>query len=152
MSEKHKARLASFVIFEHDGKILLARRFNTGYSDGFYQMPSGHVEEHEYPSEAAIREMKEEVGVDIEPKDLIPIHISHRINTNSAGDYVDFFFKTSKWSGEIRIAEPDKCDELIWVAMDDLPENTVPVIREVVAHILENQSYSEIGRLEDKKS
>ena len=67
MKEKHKARLASFVIFERDGKMLLARRFNTGYADGFYQMPSGHVEEHEYPSEAAIREIKEEVGVDIEP-------------------------------------------------------------------------------------
>ena len=146
MSEKHKARLASFVIFERDGKILLTRRFNTGYADGSYQMPSGHVEEHEYPSEAAIREIKEEVGVDIDPGDLILVHISYRINSDTAGDYVDFFFKTSKWSGETTNAEPEKCDELIWVSMNQLPVNTVPVIREVISCILKNESYSEIGR------
>lgn len=149
MGEKHRARLASFAILERDGKILLTRRFNTGYADGLYQMPSGHLEMNEYPVEAAAREAKEEVGIDINITDLIPVHISYRINqTDAAGDYVDFFFKTSKWSSEPYNAEPEKCDDLIWVPMNELPENTVPVIKEVIGHILNNQTFSEIGRPE----
>lgn len=147
MAEKHKARLASFAILERDGNMLLARRFNTGYADGLYQMPSGHIEENEYPVEAAAREAKEEVGVDIDIADLAFVHASYRINQNDdAGDYVDFFFKTSKWSGDPFNAEPEKCDGLIWVPMNELPSNTVPVIKEVVARILNNEPFSEIGR------
>ena len=74
------------------------------------------------------------------------MHTSYRINTDPAGDYVDFFFKTKKWKGELINAEPQKCDELIWVPMDELPENTVPVIREVIAYILKKEPFSEIGR------
>jgi mutator protein MutT len=147
MSDKHTARLASFVILERDGKILLSRRFNTGYADGLYQMPSGHVEAHEYPIEAAVREAKEEVGVDIDVADLTFVHTSFRITNDDVGDYVDLFFKTSKWEGEPFNAEPDKCDELLWVPMTDLPENTVPVVREVIKRILAGEPFSEIGRV-----
>ena len=149
MAEKHKARLASFVIFERDGKILMARRANTGYSDGMYQMPSGHIEANEYPIEAAIREAKEETGVDLKLEDLELVHVSYRINTyDTAGDYVDFFFKTTKWKGELIIAEPDKCDELLWVVPDALPENTVGVVKEAMTHIRAGRPFSSIGRAE----
>ncbi len=145
--EKHRARLASFVFLEREGKILLARRFNTGYMDGMYQMPSGHVEANEYPSEAAIREAKEEVGVDIQAGDLEFVHTSYRINTlDDAGDYVDFFFKTKKWEGEPENMEEEKCDGLLWVSIDELPENTVEVVKEAIAHIRKDLPFSEIGR------
>ncbi len=141
------ARLASFVILEREGKILLARRFNTGYMDGKYQMPSGHVEANEYPAEAAAREAKEEIGVDIALHDLEFVHSSYRINTvDDSGDYVDFFFRASKWSGELVNAEPEKCDELIWVPATDLPENTVDVIKQVMKYIERGIVFSEIGR------
>lgn len=145
--EKHKARLAAYVLLERDGQILMARRYNTGYADGQYQMPSGHIEKDEYPVEAAIREAKEEVGVDIAPEDLVCVHASYRINQlTQAGDYVDFFFKASRWSGEPRNAEPEKCDEIIWVPIDTLPENTVPVIKEVIWYIVKGLPFSQIGR------
>lgn len=143
--EKHKARLASFIILERDGKILLARRFNTGYADGQYQMPSGHVESNEFPAEAIIREAKEEIGIDINISDLECVHVSYRLNkVDSAGDYVDFFFKAKKWSGELINAEPDKCDEIIWVPIDDLPKNTVSVVKEVLGRIIKGDSFSQI--------
>ena len=46
----------SDVIFERDGKILLLRRFETGYSDGFYALPAGHIDKGETPLDAALRE------------------------------------------------------------------------------------------------
>jgi len=147
MAEKHKARLAAFVVLERDGKVLLARRANTGYADGMYQMPSGHVEAEEYPSEATVREAKEEVGVDVALKDLEFMHVSYRINKiDNAGDYVDFFFKATKWEGEPYIAEPDKCDGLLWAPLDALPENTVPTTRTAIEEYLKNKTLSEVGR------
>lgn len=147
MAEKHKAKLASFIILEREGMILLARRFNTGYADGMYQMPSGHVELDEYPSEAAIREAKEEVGVIIDPKDVEFVHSSFRINRDdSAGDYVDFFFRASAWKGEPFNAEPEKCDDVRWFPINGLPENVIPVVREIIGLILKNEPFSQVGR------
>lgn len=145
MSDRHTARLAAFVILERDGKIVLARRANTGYMDGKYQMPSGHVEADEHPSEAAVRETKEETGVDIKASDLEFVHCSYRINkVDAVGDYVDFFFRATRWEGEPMNAEPEKCDEVAWFPIDALPENTVPVVRKVVDLIRDGVKFSEI--------
>lgn len=37
--------------------------------------------------------------------------------------------------------EPEKCDDLIWVTYDELPENTVSFVREVILEI-QKGSYS----------
>ena len=147
MTEKHKVRIAVFVILEKGDEILLLRRANTGYADGQYQMPSGHIEVDEYPTEAAIREAKEEVGVDIETDDIKLVHTSYRISPdNHEYDYIDFFFKTNKWSNEPINAEPETCDEIVWAPIKNLPSNTVPVIKEVIEYIYKGISFSEIGR------
>lgn len=146
MAEKHTARLASFVILERDGMIVLARRANTGYMDGMYQMPSGHIEAGEYPFEAAIREAKEEVGVDIAPQDLHLVHVSYCITQDIVPDYVDFFFTATKWTGEPFNAEPEKCDEIVWVSADALPSDTVPAVAEVMSYIARGMPFSHIGR------
>lgn len=147
MKTRHTAKLASFVILQRGNEILLARRFNTGYADGMYQMPSGHLERDEYPVEAAKREVEEEVGITVHLEDLEFVHASFRINrADDAGDYMDFFFRVTRWEGEPTNAEPDKCDEVRWVPIDDLPENTVPVIKEVIGYIRKNIPFSEVGR------
>ncbi|MCI6087577.1 MAG: NUDIX domain-containing protein [Absicoccus porci] len=46
------------------GKVLIARR-NYGSSKGMYEFPGGKVEKNETKEEALIREMKEELDIDI---------------------------------------------------------------------------------------
>ena len=48
---------------QENGKkqILLSKRKNTGYKDGEYELPGGHLEENEDLYEAMIREAKEEL-------------------------------------------------------------------------------------------
>lgn len=134
---------AVYVFLEQEGKFLLARRANTGYQDGKYQTPSGHVEAQETPREAAVREAKEEVGIDIQPEDLEFVHAAYRMRPDKTGYRLDIFFKTTKWGGEIRNAEPEKCDELLWVSPDALPENTVELIRVVIEQRSKGEYLSE---------
>lgn len=51
MQERNKAVPSSYLILKRDGKILLGRRINTHYYDGWYSVPAGHVEADELPTE-----------------------------------------------------------------------------------------------------
>ncbi len=135
---------AAYIFLEKDGKFLLMRRANTGYEDGNYQNPSGHVEAGETPSETAIRETKEEVGVTIAPQDLEFVHTAVRLNKERTCFRIAFFFRAKKWKGEIQNMEPEKCDDLLWVSPDDLPSNTVSLIRNVLTSIQKGETFSEV--------
>ncbi|WP_174718407.1 NUDIX domain-containing protein [Azoarcus sp. DN11] len=118
------------VLMEREGRILLMRRAGTGFFDGLYSLPGGHVEPGESLGRTAVREMREEVGVDIDPAGLVHLGVVHR---RSDTNRVDFFLRAKAWAGEPRICEPDKCDALDWFARDDLPANTVAYVREALA-------------------
>ncbi len=136
--------LASYLVLIQDGKVLLARRANTGYCDGQYSLPAGHVEPGESFTAALLREIYEEIGVRIDPGELAAPHILHRKGEDGS-ERVDAFFPVSHWEGEVQNREPGKCDDLSWFAIDYLPENTIPYIRTVLGNIQNNISYSEYG-------
>jgi 8-oxo-dGTP diphosphatase len=144
MKDRNKAIPASYIFFEKDGKYLIARRANTGYYDGMYQVPAGHVDAGELPTEAAVREGKEEVGVTINPKDLELFHVSYRPKHDDTDNRVDFFFRISKWKGEIVNAEPHKCDDLRWVSLDKLPKNMTLHVKEAFKALKKDAFYKEI--------
>ena len=130
------------LFFIRENKILLARRFNTGYRDGEYSVPAGHLDGNETVRAAAAREAEEEVGVRIEAGDIRFSSVMHRIEGD---ERVDFFVHVKKWEGEPFNAEPDKCDELSWVDMDDLPKNIIPYVRRAIANHLNGITFDEFG-------
>ena len=132
MGTRNKAIPAVYIFLEKDGKFLVARRCNTGYQDGNYQVPAGHIDEGELPTEAMVREAKEEVGIDLLPSDLELVHVSYRPKHDNTDNRVDFFFRTRTWGGEIKNMEPNKCDDLKWISLDELPENMTPPVRDAM--------------------
>ena len=141
--ERHKLIPSVYLVSIKDNKILLLRRFNTGFMDGFYSFPAGHVEENETLTQAIVREAKEEIGVDIKREDLRLVHVMHRKEPNE--ERINFFFQAEKYQGEPKIMEPHKCDDLSWFDLDNLPENVIPYIKEAIKNILERKIYSEYG-------
>jgi 8-oxo-dGTP diphosphatase len=144
MKERNKAVAAVYIILEKGGKILFGKRINTGYQDGNYQFPAGHVEEGELPTHAIIREAKEEVNVDLSPADLQLIHVSFRPKHDQTGDRVEFFFKAKTWGGELKNMEPEKCEDLKWIKIDELPENTVFHVKKAMESIQKGEFFNEI--------
>ena len=125
-----------------DKKILLSCRANTGFQDGNYSVPAGHLENCETATQAMVREAVEEVCITINPEDLKVIHVMQRKSTQSR---IDFFFTTPKWQGEPVIGEPDKCSDLGWFPLNDLPENMVPYVRFAIENHQNEVLYSEFG-------
>lgn len=107
-------------LFDDDGRLLLLRRANTGFLDGYYTLPGGHVDRDEEVARAAVREVREEVGIEIvEVEPVIAMPYRHG---------VDFLFEARRWHGEARIGEPQLCDDLSWARIDSLPEPTAPFV------------------------
>jgi hypothetical protein len=56
---------------------------------------------------------------------------------------IDTFFIAKKREGKITNLEPNKCSELSWVDLDNIPENTIPYIKYVIEKIKNKIFYSE---------
>ncbi len=144
---KERFRLipSSYLILIRNGKILLTRRFCTGWMDGKYSFVAGHGESGETFIQCVIRESKEEAGIDVRPEDLEVVHVMHRKSDGFENERVDVFVIAKKWSGEIKNMEPDKCDDLKWFDLENLPENMVSYVRQAIENIRKGVFYSEHG-------
>jgi ADP-ribose pyrophosphatase YjhB (NUDIX family) len=123
-------------------RILLLRRFQTGYMDGHYSVPAGHLDGEESVRMAGAREALEEIGVRLDPAELVFAGVIHR---REGDERVDFFVHVRNWSGEPFNAEPEKCDDLCWAELDALPENTVPYVRRAIENFRSGIPFEEYG-------
>ena len=128
-----------------ENQVLLLRRFNTGYADGQYSVPAGHLDGGETVMDAAAREAEEEVGVNIEAGHMTFSTVMHRMEGNQEDERVDFFVHVHHWQGEPFNAEPEKCDDLRWVDFRDLPLNIVPYVKQALRNHLAHVPFDEFG-------
>jgi 8-oxo-dGTP diphosphatase len=118
------------VLLEQGGRILLMRRAGTGFFDGLFSLPGGHVEAGESLRQTAVRELAEETGVAVTPAALEYVGVVHRLSDTNR---IDFVLRAVSWRGEPHIREPHKCDAMQWVLRAALPSNTVPYVRAALA-------------------
>jgi 8-oxo-dGTP pyrophosphatase MutT (NUDIX family) len=146
MSEHFRSYSAVFpFLTRKDGdstKILLHRRQNTGYQDGKWDIAgSGHVDEGETAKTAAVRECKEELGIDVNIEDLTFALLSHRL---SARIYYDIYFAVERYEGTPDIIEPEKCSALEWFDMDKLPPDIILCRKAAIQAYIDGICYNEI--------
>jgi len=144
MKERYRSKVAVYLILtrELNGKkeILLQKRCNTGYMDGYYDTAcSGHVEKGEPLAISVVREAKEEIGIEINEKDLEMRLLLHRYKD----DYITAFFTTKRYTGIPEIKEKDKCDELQWFDINNLPENIIPHVKTAIQDINQGIIYDD---------
>ena len=144
MKERHKIICAAYLFLIKNKKILLLRRFNTGYEDGNYSVPAGHVDKGESVATCLIREAKEEIGIEVKKRDINLVHVMHRNSTDDNDERLDFFFACNGWSGDVANIEPEKCDELKWFALNALPPNVIPYIKQAIESTQKKITYSEL--------
>ena len=120
---------AAYVFLRREGQVLLQLRQGTGFRDGHWSAAAaGHVEADESVREAAVREAREELGVVVDPADLVPVTTMHRGEPGGPAleQRVDFFFTATRWAGSPEIREPAKVADLRWFPFVALPDPVVP--------------------------
>lgn len=144
MSEKPKLAPGVYLVMEENGEALFMKRPDTSYQAGSYMLPGGGVEQGEPPSAAIARETFEELGIEINSKDLELIHLMCRGAHDDTGDRLDIFYRITKWVGEPKIMEPDKCVEFKRLDLDNLPESVPMYVRSALENYRNNIIYSEL--------
>ena len=111
-----------------DGEVLLQRRQNTGFMDGYWAASAaGHVEPGEACTATVVREAREEIGIALDVDDLQPLCAVHRhqLSDRPVDQRVDFFFACRRWTGDPALQEV-KASELEWFDLGALPDPVVP--------------------------
>ncbi|WP_315120178.1 NUDIX domain-containing protein [uncultured Clostridium sp.] len=117
----------AIIIFDKDRRVLLQKRADVG----LWGIPSGHVEPGESVMEAAIREVKEETGLNINITRLIGVysdpksqvfkypdgHVTHFVTTYFEGEVID---------GQLSCSSPETL-KLEYFNTDNLPSNILPM-------------------------
>lgn len=124
--------VAACALIDADGRVLITKRPAGKAMAGLWEFPGGKVEADERPEDAVIREMREELGVDITEACLAPLTFaSHR--------YREFYllmplFVCRRWEGQVRSLEGQ---ELAWVRPNrlrdyDMPPADAPLIAPLI--------------------
>lgn len=130
--EKERFLSAVYMIIKNqNGEILLQRRQGSSRWPGFLGLPAGHIDEGENVYDAIIREASEELNICITKEDLGDYFVANRRN-KSAMPYFDIYFEVTSFKGDITINEPDKCSELKWCDINNLPYDLIDFQAEAI--------------------
>lgn len=130
------------ILIDGENRILLQKRANTKYAEGWWSLPGGHVEEGESIENAVRREIREELGVEaIDCRFLLTLARKPEREQR----YINFFFAISSWTGVPKIAE-NKASELLFCPAGQWPEPTLPYIQEALLLIERGIQFHELIR------
>lgn len=124
---KHSLVVYVCLLLEKDNKVLLLKRANTGWMDGFWHVPGGGLEENESLAHAVVREAYEELDIIVDHTKVKLMYVMH-LNKQAMG----FYFITPEWKGEPKNNEPDQASEIAWFDLNELPEQMSPFARKVI--------------------
>lgn len=118
---KRISLVVACALVDEDNRVLIAKRPANKHMGGLWEFPGGKVEEHETPEEAIIRELGEELSIDVTQSCLAPL-------TFASHDYDQFhllmpLYVCRQWNGEVEAIEGQ---ELAWVRPNRLSGYDMP--------------------------
>jgi len=113
--------VAAVALVDADGRVLIARRPAGKAMAGLWEFPGGKVNPGETPEEALIRELKEELGIDVTERCLAPFTFaSHRYE---AFHLLMPLYVCRVWQGDVQALEHEA---LAWVRPVRLGDYDMP--------------------------
>ena len=130
IDHKNLKIVVSIALINNENEILLSKRPEKKHLSGFWEFPGGKVEEGETPEKALIREVKEELNIDINNKCIAPLSFSEF-------DYNNFqllllLYICRRWDGVPMSMENNKLE---WVKPNMLRDYKMPPADLSLIHI-----------------
>ncbi len=140
------AQSCYIILANEHNEWLFIHRANTGYQDGLWSLPGGHVREHEPINHATARETKEEVGVVVDLDSIELVYILQRNKQKEdIEDRVDYYFYAKSFLGLPKNMEPNLHDKIRWINPKKLPHETVDYIKLVCDRISQGDRFGVFG-------
>jgi 8-oxo-dGTP diphosphatase len=111
--------LGVIIVGKNDRVLVMKRR---AVHAPMYAIPGGHLELGETFEEGAIREVKEELNIDIRNPKVIAVTNNLKTFQDEGRHYISIILVARNYSGHLKNMEPDKCDEFLWADPHNLPE------------------------------
>jgi 8-oxo-dGTP pyrophosphatase MutT (NUDIX family) len=137
--ESHTLLVAAVIVHdEAAGRVLLLQRgAQSKFAPLLWDLPSGKAAKGESITAAAVRELKEETGLTVEPGGLRIAGIIHGAwGVEAPNGFLTVMFAARTWDGEPVNAEPRKHAQVAWWPVDGFPAQLVPDRRNAVVSYL----------------
>lgn len=125
--------VSAAAIFNLEGEVLLAKRPEGKALAGLWEFPGGKLKEGELPETALMRELGEELGIQVSPEHVEPLTFVSCTKSIEGKNLLMYLFKVSRWKGKITALENQK---FAWVKVQDLegyadimPQADVPMAK-----------------------
>lgn len=109
------------VIVINDNKVLLGKRKGS-HGEHTWSFPGGHLEYFEKVKDCALRELKEETGINGELIDDKPVIATNDFFKEDEKHYITLFIRV-KTDEEPELKEPEKCEKWGWFDWDEFPDS-----------------------------
>ena len=134
----HNIAAAVALVFTFENKVLFTVR-NVDPDKGKWDLPGGFIDPNETAEEAACREIREELGLNLQASDLKYITTSpnNYLYKNVPYRTMDIFYECELTSDGIKVEAVDEIQELIWVKRSEIDLNQIGFvsIRKVIGEI-----------------
>lgn len=124
----------ALIVNDKNETLLIKRTSKSQNEAGFWSKPGGTVEFNEKVEDAIIREIKEELGIDI--KLIRPLGFTNHILNSDNQHWVAIHYLAKIINGELEIMEPDKIEEIKWFSFDNLPVNLTQTTKDPIREYL----------------
>jgi len=141
-----------FVVY-HDEILMMRRSLAKKAFPGYWVIPGGHIESSEDPAFCAVRELREETGIEIKTSDLHLTYIAMHRHLDRMEDYHIFAFKINLTQKPDELKQTEE-GELRWLKISEIDqlENMFPPIKYYFKHIFSGSNSILFNRSEWEKS
>lgn len=145
MSERFKLIGGVFCLIIKDNKVLMELRKNK-FDAGLYSLVGGCIEDGETVKQAAVREIEEEVGLEVHEDDIEVISVLHRITPKpDSWQSIEFVLLVNNFSGNPNLLENNVCGDLKWFPLENLPQNISHYAKQAIDNYINKEMFSEIN-------
>lgn len=103
-------------VIVRDGRVMLGKRAKAPFR-GCWEVPGGFVERGEHPADAAVREVREELGIDVTLTGLVGVYLEDSV----AGEALQVTVYEAVTDATVAVPDPSEVSEWAWFAPADLP-------------------------------
>ena len=115
------------VILMKDNKVLLGKRKGSHGAET-WAFPRGHLELYESFEDCALREIKEETGLNVNLIDHNPIAVTNDFFRKEDKHYATLYLRAEYLGGIPKVMEEDRCEKWDWFFWNSFPEPLFPGI------------------------